>query len=60
MTPPDPKRRDEITADLEEHVNMAHELPLSHAEAEVKKLTVEMAKFEAQNYRILLDHRISY
>ena len=49
ITPPDLQRREEVVADLREHVNMAHELPLKLVETDVKKLATETAKIEAEN-----------
>ena len=54
ITPAGLQQREEVNADLREHLNMAHELPLKHAESEVKKLAAETAKIEAENQRILL------
>ena len=55
LTPPDLQRRKEVVADLKEHVNMAHLLPLQHVEYDVKRTAAETAKIEAENKRTILN-----
>jgi hypothetical protein len=49
MTSPDLTRRDEVTAELKEHMNMAHELPLRHTDFRTKQLVAETEKLQAEN-----------
>ena len=55
VTPPELQRRDEVTADLKDHVFMAHELPLHHTESDTKlmaeatKIREEAAKINAES-----------
>lgn len=52
MTIPDLKQRDEVTADLKDHVFMAHELPLHHADAANNKLMAEATKIREEAAKI--------
>ena len=46
-------RRDEVSADMKEHVRRAHELPLEAAKSEVEKIKAEAEKlrYEAEKLR---------
>ena len=52
VTPADLQRRDEVTADLKDHVFMAHELPLRHSESATNKIMAEATKLREEAAKI--------
>ena len=47
ITPPDLPKREDVSANIKEHVTMAHELPLRMAESKVNQLKAEADKLWA-------------
>ena len=52
ITPPYLQRRDKVSDDLKQHVFMAHELPLRHADAANNKLMAEATKIREETAKI--------